>query len=33
MRRYDLLFCEKPVRASILAAMLNRAFSSGRDAP
>ena len=31
MQRYDLLFCEKPVRAPILAAMLSRAFSSRRD--
>ncbi len=31
MKRYDLLFCEKPVRASILVAMLSRAFATRRD--
>jgi len=31
MKRYDLLFCEKPVRASIIAAMLSRAFPSQQD--
>ena len=31
MKHYDLLFCEKPVRASILAAMLSRAFASQPD--
>ena len=29
IKRYDLLFCEKPVRAPILAAMLSRAFAVG----
>jgi hypothetical protein len=31
MNRYDLLFCGKPVRASILAAMLSRAFATRPD--
>ena len=31
MQHYNLLFCEKPVRASILAAMLSRAFASKSD--
>lgn len=31
MKHYDLLFCEKPVRTSILAAMLSRALASRPD--
>jgi FixJ family two-component response regulator len=31
IKRYDLLFCEKPVRTSILAAMLSRALASRSD--
>lgn len=33
MKRYDLLFCEKPVRASILAAMLSRSLALRADRP